>query len=539
MTISTLGKFQQKERKRAETGSLVYPGSPKDVNLRYVGCVIPLKVSPKELFPLLHAFLTDSGYTEPAVCERLGLRRIEQCLKLRPNPSSPRMVHDRLDLLARLFLIGESVEEQELKRWLPAEVLDASAELNLITRSSQQSGTWFATAALYPAYGLHIASDRWTNPEGGPIQTAMDVVFPAITENTSHFLDTLPADGCESFLDLCSGTGIGALAAASSYAQQAWALDITESSARCAEFNGLLNCLGNVTVARGDLYEPVAELTFDRIAANPPYMPSLRPAAVFAYGGELGDQVTQRVVAGLQKHLRPGGRFYCITAGPDTDGEGFEQRVRGWLTETSAQFDIFVFERRLFDPVYIANQQAARSRGGAEQVEEWKRLFEKHRVENFFYGSVVIQRKAAAGPPVTVRRRKGARFGSAEIEWLRRWETAATDPAMIGRILDSRPQAARAMELHVTHRVQDLEFAPQEFRLETKYPFTLECKIEPWTAYVIPRCDGKTTARDLLAWLKENGLVGAEAPEEEFADFLLELVSGGFLELEGYRLPER
>ena len=501
--------------------------------------MIALKVSPKELFSLLHAFLTDSGYTERAVCERLGIRSIEQCLQLGPDPNSSRQFHDRLDLLARLFLIGESVEEQELKRWLPGEVLEASAELNLITRSSEQSGSWFATAALYPAYGLQIVSDRWSSPDGRPIQTAVDVVFPAITENTGHFMDTLPGDGCESFLDLCSGTGIAALVAASRYARQAWSLDITESCARCAEFNRLLNCLGNVTVAQGDLYEPVGALTFDRIAANPPYMPSLRPAAVFAYGGELGDQVTQRVVAGLQKHLRPGGRFYCITAGPDTDDEGFERRVRGWLKEASAEFDIFVFERRLFDPVYIANQQAARSRGGAEQVEEWKRLFERHRVENFFYGSMVIQRKTVAGAPATVRRRKGARFGSAEIEWLRNWETAAADAAMIGRILNSRPLAARSLELHVTHRVQDLELAPREFRLEATYPFTVECRIEPWTAYLIPRCDGKTTVRELLAWLKENELVRKDAPEEEFADLLRSLVSGGFLELEEFRLPAR
>jgi SAM-dependent methyltransferase len=369
------------------------------------------------------------------------------------------------------------------------------------------------------------------------MQTAMDVVFPAITESTGHFIGTLPDEPCENFLDLCSGTGIAALVASSRYAGHAWSLDITESSARCAEFNRLLNCLDNVTVARGDLYEPVAELTFDRIAANPPCMPSLRPAAVFAYGGELGDQVTQRVVAGLPKHLRPGGRFYCITAGPDRDGESFEQRVRGWLDESSAQFDIFVFERRLFDPLHIANQQAAGSRGGTPQVEESMKLFNKHRIENFVYGSMVIERKRAPGRSVTVRRRKGLRLGSAEIEWLRRWETAATDPALIGEILDSRPLAANGAELHVTHRLQEMEFAPKDFRLETTYPFTLECKIEPWTAYLIPRCDGKTTARDLLAWLKENELVSADAPEEEFAGFLRVLVSGGFLELEGHRPP--
>jgi SAM-dependent methyltransferase len=539
MTISTPGKFHKKEGNAAEAGLLVYPYGASDVKLRYVGCVITLKVSQKGLFPLLQAFLTDSGYNEPAVCDRLGFSSIERCLTLRPNPVSPRPIHDRLDLLIRLFLIGESVEQPELEMWFPAPVFAAMSAVELISRSSKNPGDWFGAAALYPAYGLHIVSDRWTSPEATPVQTPMDIVFPAITENTSHFIDALPNEPCECFLDLCSGTGIGALVAASGYARHAWSTDITESSARCAEFNRLLNRLDNVTIAQGDLYEPVDGLTFDRIAANPPYMPSLRPAAVFAYGGELGDQVTRRVVAGLPRHLRPGGRFYCITAGPDRESESFETRIRGWLEEASPEFDIFVFERQLFDPVYIANQQAARSRGGAEQVDEWKKLFRQHHVESFFYGAVVIQRKSMAGTALTVRRRKGDRFGTAEIEWLRAWETDAANPAIIGQILDSRPLAAKGLELRVTHRVQDLEFAPREFRLETNYPFTVECRIQPWAAYVIPRCDGTTTARDLLGWLKENELVPGGASEEEFASFLRILISGGFLELDGFRPPVR
>ncbi len=499
--------------------------------------MIALKVSPKEHFTNLHNFFSGSEYTERAVCERLGLKNLEGCLKLRPNPGSPRPIADRLDLLLRVFLIGEFATEQDLKRWLPAEVLESAAALDLIARSADKPENWFATAALYPAYGLHIVSDRWTNPDGTPAAGAMDVVFPAISENTSHFMDTLPDEPCENCLDLCSGTGVAALTAAARYAGHAWSLDITEACERCAEFNRLLNGLDNVTVARGDLYEPAGDLTFDRITANPPYMPSLRPAAVFAYGGELGDEITRRVVAGLPRYLRPGGRFYCITAGPDREKESFEQRVRGWLGDASPEFHIFLFERQLFNPVYIANQQAARSKGGAEQVNEWKQLFEKYGIENFFYGSVAIERRATAGNPVTVRRKKGGRFGSAEFEWLRRWETVAAETGIIGRILDSRPQAARSLELHVTHRVRESAFAPQEFRLETEYPFELECKIEPWTAYLIPRCDGKTTGRELLGWLQENGMVGAGAPEEEFADYLRVLISGGFLEIEGYRLP--
>ena len=510
----------------------------EDVKLRYVGCVIALKVSPKDLFPPIKEFLSESGYTEKAVCERLGLRNMEQALKLYPNPSAPHRINDRLDLAVRLFLIGELVEEEELQRWLPSGVMKSAAELELIARLPEKPGHWYATAALYPAYGLHVVSDRWANPEATPIKAQPEVVFPAITEYTTYFMEALPADPCEELLDLCSGTGIGALAAAANYAGHAWSLDITESCTRCAEFNRLLNGLDRkLTVARGDLYEPVAEQTFDRIVANPPYVPSVTKGAVFADGGRLGDQITRRVVEGLVKHLRPGGRFYCVAAGPERKNEQFEDRVRGWLGDASPQFDILVFQRRSFEPAYIAYQQAARSQAGEDELGKWEKVFEEVQVQNFFYGHVLIERKAKSGPPVTVRRRKAARFSGVEMEWLRRWETAAADPATASLILDSRPKTTGFTELHVTHRVHQGDLIPQEFRLETEYPFPMECRIDPWTSYLIPRCDGKTTVRELLAWLKENKLVEQAAPEGEFAELVRRLISGGFVELEGYPLP--
>ena len=145
--------------------------------------------------------------------------------------------------------------------------------------------------------------------------------------------------------------------------------------------------------------------------------------------------------------------------------------------------------------------------------------------------------RSEAAKPVTVRRRKGSRLGTPEIEWLRAWETAAADDAILRHILDAKPLAARGLELHVIHRLQNGELAPQNFTLKASYPFTVECSIQTWAAYLIARCDGKTTARQILGYLKENGVVAAGEPEEEFADFLRVLISGGFLEIEGFRLP--
>ena len=523
-------------RGRAESELNSVSVRPPEVKLQYLGWMPPLTIGPRQLFSDLRTFLTDSNYSEAAVCNRLGLKQATDYLSLRPDPNSPHAIKDQLDLLTRLFLIGETVPEDQLKK-VPAPVRQAMSGLGLIAPFAGLPDAWYATTALYPAYGLYIASDRWTNPDLAPLRPAVDIVYPAITPNTGHFLEALPSDPCDSLLDLCSGSGIAALMGASRYARDVLATDITEASELCAEFNRLLNGIENLTVSRGDLFEPAGERTFDRIVANPPYMPSLKPAEIYAYGGELGEHTTRRVIEALPKYLRPGGRFYCITAGPDLEEETFETRLRKWLGDAGRELDLLVFERKLFEPSFIANQQAAKTRGGPEELEQWKKIFDKYHVENLVYASLVIQRKTAATRPVTVRRRKGPQFGSAEIEWLRIWETTAADKAILRKILDSRPLAARDLELRVIHRNQNGELAPQEFILETKYPFVVECPIRPWAAYLIPRCDGKTPARNLLAYLKENDLVGAAESEEGFADFLRVLISAGFLEIEGFRLP--
>ncbi|PYT27359.1 MAG: hypothetical protein DMG58_20440 [Acidobacteria bacterium] len=497
----------------------------------------PLTIGPPALFRELRGFLTDSYYSEASVCARLGLESPQDYLTLLPNPASPRSIQDPLDLAARLFLIGEMVRDHELEKWVPLSVIEAMRGLGLIARHSRQPENWYATTALYPVCGVYLVSDRWTNPDCAPIEMTADVVYPAVTFNTFHFLETLPDEPCDSFLDLCSGSGVAALVAAKRYARHAWSTDVTESSSRCAEFGRLLNGIENVTVAQGDLYQAAGKRTFDRIAANPPYMPSLRPAEIYAYGGELGDQITRRIVEGLPEYLRPSGRFYGMTAGPDRDGEGFEVRMRNWLGSAAGEFDIFFIERRSFEPSEIAHQQAAKTRGGPEEVRQWKKLFVQHGVKNLVYGSLVIQRKASADRPVTVRRLKGRLLGTPEIEWLRAWKTASADDAILRRILDAKPLATMGLELHVIHRLQNGELAPQNFTLKTSYPFTVECSIQTWAAFLIARCDGKTTARQLLGYLKQNGLVAAGEPEEEFADFLRVLISGGFLEIEGFRLP--
>src|SRR5258708_35465426 len=112
--------------------------------------------------------------------------------------------------------------------------------------------------------------------------------------------------------------------------------------------------------------------------------------------------------------------------------------MRSWVGSAADEFDIFFFERRSFEPTEIAHQQAAKTRGGPEEVDAWKKLFAERAVKNLVYGSLVIQRKTGAGRPITVRRRKGPRLGTGEDAWPRAWETEGDGGGVFRRRVDRR-----------------------------------------------------------------------------------------------------
>src|SRR5690606_22021150 len=145
----------------------------------------------------------------------------------------------------------------------------------------------------YPLGELHLASDL-SRPDGGAPPD--DVVYPALTDSTAHFLLTLPDDGCERLLELCAGTGVAALRLAPACGE-AWATDVSARAAHFAEFNRRLNARDNVTVACGDVWAAVGGRTFDRVVAHPPYVAGADDA-VFRDGGEDGEAVTRRIVEG-------------------------------------------------------------------------------------------------------------------------------------------------------------------------------------------------------------------------------------------------
>lgn len=120
-----------------------------------------------------------------------------------------------------------------------------------------------------------------------------------------------------SVLDVCTGSGALAVAAAQGGAREVTAVDVSRRAVLAAWLNARLNGV-RLRALRGDLFAPVKNRPFDAIVSNPPYLPANRdelpqsgPARAWDAGRD-GRALLDRIVAGAPALLRPGGLVLLI-----------------------------------------------------------------------------------------------------------------------------------------------------------------------------------------------------------------------------------
>ncbi|WP_243726289.1 HemK2/MTQ2 family protein methyltransferase, partial [Actinomadura rubrisoli] len=118
-------------------------------------------------------------------------------------------------------------------------------------------------------------------------------------------------------LELGTGTGAVAVAAARCGASQVVAVDVSVRAVLAARVNARVRGLP-VRVVRGDLFGPVAGEVFDVIVANPPYVAgsadpaSARGRARAWEAGRDGRALLERICAGAPGHLTRRGTLLVV-----------------------------------------------------------------------------------------------------------------------------------------------------------------------------------------------------------------------------------
>jgi methylase of polypeptide subunit release factors len=501
--------------------------------------MIPILLGTPEQFGAVRDFLLAAGFTEPKIAERAGAPTIYEFQSLREGRTQAVALNDRLDLLIRVFMDAEMVEWRVMREHVPAPALDAFDGLGLLMTAQSSPSHVHATVLLYPSEGGLIVSDLNADPDRSATEPSPpDVVYPAITRNTRRFLASQATTPCEHFLELCSGTGIAALRA-SRFARRAWAVDITERATVFAEFNARLNGITNLVALQGDLYEPVRGQTFDRIVAHPPYVPARENQYVFRDGGEDGEAITRRAVAGLPDFLRPGGRFYCTCLATDRKDAPLERRIRAMLGDREAEFDVLLVTTGEIDPLTYYAKKAVNRRGTFAEIGDWYDLFQRLEVTQLVHGTLVVERHRDPRPAVTARRQCGPALGLGGGEdWLFGWETAAADPRFPARLLASRPWASARAEVTVALRAGDgRSWGPTKATMRTDWPFSTVVEGPPVGAALVSRCDGRIPVAEHLAFFRQSGTLPPDVPDDHFLHLVRVLISAGILGLDEFPLP--
>ncbi|MCX6630293.1 MAG: methyltransferase [Candidatus Solibacter sp.] len=413
-------------------------------------------------FALVRGMLAGCGFTSERVCERLGIAEAGEYQPVWRGRTNVRTAEQALDALILLLMDGEYVADEALRRLLPP----------------GRHEMWFAGCTLFPTRGMVLASDRVSSLDRANLPPAADVVYPAAIENTVAFMGTLPETPCDALLDMGTGSGIAALDGAR-YARHAWGTDIAARSVQFAEFNRRLNGIGNATMLEGDLYAPVEGLAFDRIVTHPPYVPARKNTMIFRDGGEDGEQILRRIVEGVPRFLRPGGRFYTMVTAADCEGEQFEDRLRRWLGPAEAEFDLVLAAYTLTGPKDLAANSFLGQHTAVEDILYRHEIWARRKVQFLFHGSVLIRRHEEARPAITARVLKGAGFTPRHVEWLLEWSTEIRDAARLEKLMELRPFLSPHAEMGVFHRVREGQFVPEVFSLRSNRPFEAEGTLQP------------------------------------------------------------
>ncbi|GAA2151798.1 HemK2/MTQ2 family protein methyltransferase [Actinomadura napierensis] len=183
------------------------------------------------------------------------------------------------------------------------------------------------------------------------------------TRLLADVLRRLPVTRGARVLELGTGTGAVAMAAARRGASRVVAVDVSARAVLTARLNARLRGLP-VRAVRGDLFGPVAGERFDLVIANPPYVcgttdpASARGSARAWEAGPDGRALLNRICTEAPDHLAPGGTLLVLHSALNGVAATFDLLERAGMRAS-----VVARRQEPFGPVMLGRAAELESRG--------------------------------------------------------------------------------------------------------------------------------------------------------------------------------
>ncbi|WP_018410668.1 50S ribosomal protein L3 N(5)-glutamine methyltransferase [Methyloversatilis thermotolerans] len=240
---------------------------------------------------------------------------------------------------------------------LPSERLDAFIDARLTAGESQRLDTIVRRRVDQREPAAYITGEAWLGGLRFRVDPRVIIprshLFELMQDDFSPWLDESGPPG--SVLDLCTGSGCLAIAAAYSYPDAAVdAVDLSPDALEVARLNVADHALEDrIELLQGDLFAPLAGRRYDLILSNPPYVtsdamdalpPEFRREPAMALGaGDDGMDIVRRLVAEAGSHLNPGGLLLVEVGRNRLEAEAALPGLPlVWLDTDSAEAPVFL-----------------------------------------------------------------------------------------------------------------------------------------------------------------------------------------------------
>lgn len=352
----------------------------------------------------LRDHLRDAGYTPETLQGLLKIAWPDDIGALNHTPALERLHddHSAAAMLIKLFFLEAAQPYRRVTKVLARSGCETLCRIGLLQR---RGSVLTARLRIDPVGEQYLLGDRrFRRFDGAALRLGgRDPVYPPSSDSLM-LRDVVAAPlagplGAQ-VLDLCTGSGVQALQQAA-VAQSLIAVDINPRAVALARYNAQLNGVDHLDVRLGDGYAPVRGAQFDLIIANPPFVASpYVQAPSYHAGGARGDRVLRRIIAGLDRHLRPGGRAFAISHVTLRAGETLADVAAGWFRSFAGRALVVIVE--VGSPVDLAAAQAlfALDRGlaaYAAEVQRWLAYLRRHRVREVAAILVAAEHRAPRG----------------------------------------------------------------------------------------------------------------------------------------------